>query len=233
MTPDLYTYALPAVQIVGALAISKRISYSAHPALIAYLASETLWQVLPFAGIPSAQVKVWAFPAQVAIRAAVVCEVATFARIRISPEVRARIVGLVLAGAAFASSAATGLEIAERAYLLRQWVMLALCLGAGSVVVLRFARPMIECARHRVYRIGAAAWLAVLAGAACFVPRGIGYALFPAMASRENWGVLSMWIYVALIVVIGWTAAKMYASVKPRKSEARAVEVAETRRIAA
>lgn len=220
MTPLALRLALPAVQIIGALVISRRISWRQHPALIAYLASEGLWRLAELAGIPA-----WALPLQLAIqigiRTAATFEVFAYARLAIPARLRGALVGLALSASAFLAGASSGTP-AQRMLLFRQHYLAVLCIALVALVTWRLARPVLECARHRIYRLGLAAWIGVMACAGTFVRGGWGYKILP--YSREMWQAVELLTYGALVTTIAVMTAAMVAAL-PRRRAVAAVAV--------
>lgn len=219
MTPLLLKLALPIVQFGGAILISRRVSWRKHPALITYLTSEATWQVLALLGV---SVHLWAIPIQIAIRAAVVLEVAKFARIDLSGRA-SPFMGLLLAAAAFAAGCAHGFSVTQRVYLFRQYAVLGLCGALGCIVLHRALVTVLECRRHRLYRIGVTAWIAVIAVAGTFVRGGLGYRFLP--YTQKTWSIVDLATYCALIVTVGALALAIAGTVPARKVQARVADV--------
>jgi hypothetical protein len=232
VTPLYLKLAVPAVQLAGGVIISRRISWRAHPAFIAYLASEFLVRLLILADYNL----VLAFTLlRIVVRTAVVFEVLAFARIQISREARGRAVGLSLAASAFAAGCPQGLILGEKTALFNQYYHLVLCAALLVVVILRWAVPISghkakriyqlalvplrECRRHTVYRLGIAAWLLVVAAAGCFVRGGLGYRLLP--YNRSTWAAVDLATYSALLLVVGAMTLAMWLTLPRRRAAAR------------
>jgi hypothetical protein len=224
MTPFTLKLVLPAVQLLGAVLICRRISWRNHPALIGYLGSEAAWQVL---ALCSFTLPPLAAAVQLAIRTAVVLEVLSFARVRLEPEVRGAAIGIAMAACALAAGATTGLTAQQEMYLFRQYYHLILCATILAAVIRRAQWPMLECGRHKVYRLGMAAWLLVVALAGTFVRGGIGYYLLP--YERATWEAVNLATYATLIVIVGTMAVAMACSMPLRKRTAAVISIAERR----
>lgn len=214
------TAMLPAVQVIGAWLICSRLSYQKHPALVAYLITESLWQPLAWLGVP---IEPWARLIQIPIRTAMVFEVLRYSRIPARP----RLVIPALAASVALAFAARGLTGTQTLYLARQYYHVLLCAALLWAVIWRWRAPVLECARHRVYRVGAAAWMTVLAASGSFVRGGIGYRIFP--HTQAAWDVVNVLTYAALVVVVGAMAVAMTASA-PRKAAAKVADDWQVRR---
>lgn len=234
MSPLYLRLAVPAIELLAAIVIMRRIPWRSHPALIAYLASEFVTRAVVLSDASRYSEIVLALAlVRIVARTAVTLEVLTFARVAIPPEIRGPAVGLALAASAFAAGCTPGLNVAQSTALFNQYYHLLLCVALSSIAVRRWLVPMLECRRHRVYRVGMAAWLAVIAGAGCFVRGGLAYRIFP--YTKATWAAADMATYAALIVVVSVMAWQMVASL-PKKVPAkvnRAIAVRFTRRIAA
>ena len=119
------------------------------------------------------------------------------------------------------------MTLPQQTALFNQYYHLLLCAALSSIAVRRWLVPMLECRRHKVYRVGMAAWLAVIAGAGCFVRGGIAYRFFP--YSRETWIAADRAIYIALIVVVSALAVAFVASMPRRKAPAVAAKAVDAR----
>lgn len=227
MTPYALRLALPAVQLIGAVLICRRISWRNHPALIGYLGSEAAWQILALCGFTLPPL---AAAIQLAARTAVVLEVLTFARIHLDRDVRGTAIGIALAACAFAAGTNTGLTVRQELYLFRQYYHLVLCATILAAVIRRWRWPMLECARHRIYRLGMAAWLLVIALAGTFVRGGLGYYLLP--YDRATWEAVNLATYGALLVITGAMAAAMAWTLPRRRRVVAAVVRIDRRRAA-
>lgn len=227
MTPLTLQLALPAVQLVGAVLVGRRISWRKHPALIAYLVSEALGTLLVTA-FPSLK-PYWTCGVQIPVRTAVVLEVLTFARMAVERPVPAICSALGLSIGAAALAHQTRLE---QLYLARQYYLLILCAALVAVVIRRAIWPVLECARHRIYRLGITAWLGVIAIAGTFVKNGLAYRVFP--YDKTTWEAASIATYAVLTVVVGAMCLAMVNLPKkiPAKVQ-KAIAVRFTRRIAA
>lgn len=229
MTPLTLQLALPVVQLAGVAMVGRRISWRKHPALIAYLVSEALGTLL-ISAFPSLKT-LWTCCVQIPVRTAVVLEVLTFARMPV------KVPSLAVAGSlglcAFAATLAPELKLIEKLYLFRQYYHLVLFAALLSVVIRRAIRPVLECARHRVYRLGVTAWLGVIAAASTFVNGGVGFRWVS--HTPKTWGAVNTVTYGSLILVICVMIVAMVASL-PKKIPAKvnkAISLRFTKRIAA
>jgi hypothetical protein len=215
MTPLYLKILLPVVELTGAGIICRRIAGKC-PALIALLISEAAWQLTSLLYyVPSVCV-----PVQLLIRSALVFEVLELSRIHVRCEARGAAVGLAIAASALATGATKGLTSMQTLYLFRQHYHLILCGTLLAVVIRRWWRPILECTRYRRYRLGAAAWLLVIAVAGTFVVGGLGYRVAP--YTLNTWRMVGLATYGALIVVVAGLAAAMGSAAPRRRSAAQA-----------
>lgn len=226
MTPLYLRLAVPLIELLAAIVIMRRMSWKAHPALIGYLISEFLTRIL---SLPNYNLVLAFTLIRIVARTAVVFEVLKFARVPVPPEVRGPAVGMALAASAFAAGATRGLSVGQQTALFNQYYHLLLCVALLSIAVRRWIMPKLECRRHRVYRVGMAAWLAVVAWASCFVRGGVAYLLVPYKA--ETWHRADYTTCVALIIVVSTMAGAMVRSMPKRKTPAKVQTSVKSQRV--
>lgn len=220
MAPLWLICSLPTVEVLAAWAISRRVSWRKHPALITYLLTEALWQPLAWLGVP---VEPWSRLIQVAIRTAAVFEVLRYSRVDVK-----RRWALCAAGVAVFAAALAGMTAPQTLYLARSYYQVMLAAVLAAVAVRRWWSPMLEPRRHHACRLGLAAWLAVIAVSGSFVRGGLGYRFAP--HTREVWGWVDVLTYAALVLVVVAMAVAMVAGA-PRKVTARSVSNVQVRRL--
>lgn len=220
MTPLYLQLLMPAVQVIGAGLIISRVTWRHHPALITWLLSEVFFQALTFGGSPAPH---WTILAKTAILSAVCVEVLQYSRIAVGREAKGLAIGAALVTAAFLSGIPVSMTVMQRAYLFRSYFLLAPAAVLIGAALVRAVWPVLECRRHKAYRIGAALWIAEVAISGAFVKGGVGYRLLP--YTRHTWDVVNLATYAALIVTVTAMSLAIRLSVSPRKRAAQAKRV--------
>lgn len=193
MTPLPLKISLTIIELVAAGWIFWRYPSQRHPAFTALALCEVGAQLLKFAGLSGSILFL------ITARYAASLESGNYSRLCISRPAFARAMALILAASAAAASLPADLSPVQRQYLFRQYATLAVCLWQWAVVVYRWRRPVLECRRHRVYRIGLALWYTPIAIAGTFVPGGVGYMLFS--YTRRTWMVVELATYVSMLLI--------------------------------
>ncbi len=216
MTPLWLQLALPAVQLVAAGLIAYRFSWRDHPALIAYLFTEFTCQSLAYLHISNRDL---AIMVQLVVRLAVLLEVLTFARIRITRNAYCGVAAAVIATCWWASGL-WGWSHAYRVYAFRSYYLLVVFAVALAVTLYRWYRPLRdiwrvrqrrgfelmrktpECFRHKAYRVGVTVWLGTVAVAGSTVAGSVGEWLFPYRHYRRVQELIGLAACVSLVATV-------------------------------
>lgn len=215
MTPLTWQLVKSVAIVAGAWIVLRRFSFREFPALITWMLWEVAMQsaTLGLRDLPRILIIV-----QDGVCAAAICEVIRLSRLDVRLDVQIRALLCVLASAKILASIPdlTGLQ---EWYLFRCYFLMGAFAILLAITVQRWRAPILERRATQVYRLGATAWVFVLAFAGSFVKGGIGYMLFP--RTLHTWSVVHVVTCVAIAIVVTTMSAAMAASAPGRKHAAK------------
>jgi hypothetical protein len=206
---------MPVVVAAGAGLVIHKFSWREYPALIAWMSLAVFVQGLTY-GRPY---PAWMAPIACAFLGCAVCEVRWCSRFLTTKAQRNFFCAMAVLLALAPAVGTHGLTWTQRAFLFRSYFFLEAFGVLAVLVVYRLVRPVLECQRHQVYRIGMMLWIGVSAVTGAFVNGGIGYRLLP--YTRARYQLIGTVAYWAMMATVGGMAIAMWVSAPGRKRAAK------------
>jgi hypothetical protein len=215
MTPQLLQMVKAVAIVAGAWIVLRRFSWRAYPALLLWMLWEVAMQTATFGfrDLPASLILV-----QDGVCAAAICEVIRQSRLGIRLDIQIRVFLCAMAAAKILSTL-PDLTTVQSWYLFRSYFLWAAFGTLFAITLLRWRRPVLERKATQIYRLGATAWIGVLAVSGSFVKGGIGYEIFPYTMATWKAAHAATCAVIALTVIV--MASAMYRSVPGKKRAAK------------
>lgn len=212
-------YLSPLVMGASAILIVRKMSWRWHPALWAFLLTQTWIEALTSARWMARD---YSILIQTLAVGALLAELARIRRANLPRNAQASIAAALLAVCA-CHAGAHPWTLDYRLSLFRCDIRLAAAVMAWAIMLYRWRYPALEShgesRRHRIYGVGVTAWLTVSAVSGSFVRGGIGSSLLP--YTPQRWQIVAVLSYAALMAVVIAMAAALNWGASGRKRAAK------------